>query len=129
LTVPADPSLWSEHDESFGHHRRYERSRLEQTWAGLPARPRLVSYFNARLLPLIRWIRARNRRRGHAAGQVGTDFWLPIAPVNRTLELLFAGESRRLLAVLEGRRLSGYSAGASLIAVLRRERGERKAEG
>ena len=123
LTVPADMSLWSEHDASFGHYRRYEQARLEQTWAGMPVAPLLVSYFNARLLPLIRWTRARSRRRGHAAGQVGTDFWLPIAPVNRALELLFAGESRRLLAAMEGRR-PGYSAGASLIAMLRRERGE-----
>ena len=26
LTVPADESLWSEHDESFGHYRRYDRA-------------------------------------------------------------------------------------------------------
>ena len=51
LTVPADMALWSEHDESFGHYRRYDQARLEKVWAGLPVTPRLVSYFNARLLP------------------------------------------------------------------------------
>ena len=28
LTVPADESLWSEHDESFGHYRRYFRGAI-----------------------------------------------------------------------------------------------------
>ena len=54
LTVPADESLWSEHDESFGHYRRYDAGRLEKVWAGLPVSPLLLSHFNSRLLPLIR---------------------------------------------------------------------------
>ena len=123
LTVPADESLWSEHDESFGHYRRYDRARLQRVWTGLPVTTLLVSYFNARLLPLIRLVRARSRRRGHAAGQVGTDFWLPIAPVNSTLQAIFAGEGRRLVQVLEGRQASGYTAGSSLVALIRREPG------
>ncbi len=77
LTVPADQSLWSKHDESFGHYRRYDANRLESVWAGLPVSTLLISYFNSRLLPLIRLIRAWNRRRSHAAGRAGTDFWMP----------------------------------------------------
>jgi SAM-dependent methyltransferase len=122
LTVPADESLWSEHDESFGHYRRYDRDRFEQVWAGLPVRTLLTSYFNSRLCHLIRLIRARNRRKGRAAGSAGTDFWVPVAPVNRLLEATFAGEARRLLGVLGGRRRA-YRAGASLVALLRREPG------
>jgi SAM-dependent methyltransferase len=121
ITVPADMSLWSEHDVSFGHFRRYERDCLEGAWAGLPVRPMMVSYFNARLLPLIRRIRARNQRRGRAAGAAGTDFWIPAAPVNRMLEAVFAGESRRLVKQLRNPGKRGYSCGASLVAVLRRE--------
>ncbi len=30
ITVPADLSLWSEHDVSFGHYRRYDLKHLEQ---------------------------------------------------------------------------------------------------
>ncbi|MBN2476959.1 MAG: class I SAM-dependent methyltransferase [Pirellulales bacterium] len=123
LTVPADESLWSEHDESFGHYRRYDLQRFERVWADLPVTTRLLSYFNARLVPLIRMIRARNQRRGHAAGKAGTDFWVPIAPVNRLLGAVFAGEARRLAGMLRGRRCRGYAAGASLVAVLRREEG------
>jgi SAM-dependent methyltransferase len=123
VTVPADDSLWSEHDESFGHYRRYDQARLERVWAGLPAKPLLVSYFNSRLLPLIRLIRGYNRRRGRAAGAAGTDFWLPSPPLNALLTATLAGEAKRLTRVLHGRRTRGYSAGASLIAVLRREEG------
>lgn len=121
LTVPADPSLWSAHDEAFGHFRRYDRRRFEQVWAGLPVTPLLVSHFNSRLLPLIRMIRAWNRRRGRAAGAAGTDFWLPARPVNALLTRILAGEAGRLAKVMHRRRAVGYTAGASLICLLRRE--------
>jgi 2-polyprenyl-3-methyl-5-hydroxy-6-metoxy-1,4-benzoquinol methylase len=120
LTVPADQSLWSEHDEAFGHCRRYDKARFEAAWAGLPVTTLLVSYFNARLLPVIRYVRARNQRRGRASGLAGTDFWLPSRPANWLLTRLFAGEGTRLAQVLRGR-TKGYRAGASLIALLRRE--------
>lgn len=123
LTVPADETLWSQHDESFGHYRRYDQARLERLWADLPVSRLLISYFNARLVPLIRLIRALGRRRGRAAGKVGTDFWVPIGPVNRLLEATFAGEAGRLVDLLHGRRRDGYRSGASLVALLRREEG------
>jgi hypothetical protein len=123
LTVPADDSLWGKHDESFGHYRRYDRQRLERLWADLPVSTLMVSYFNARLLPVIRLIRAHGRRRGRAVGQAGTDFWVPSRPINRLLEAIYAGEARRLVKLLQGRRSHGYAAGASLIAVLRRDEG------
>jgi SAM-dependent methyltransferase len=123
VTVPADNALWSDHDQSFGHYRRYDRRRLEMLWAGLPVTPRLVSGFNSRLYWLIRLIRERNRLRGGTAGRAGTDFWMPRAWINRWLESIFAGESRRLIDVLKSRRGRGYRRGASLIAILRREEG------
>ena len=118
LTVPADESLWSEHDESFGHYRRYDRARLEGVWAGLPVSTLLISYFNSRLLPAVRLVRAWNRRRGRAAGRAGTDFWLPSRPANAILTEIFAGEAARLLASLRGHS-RGYRRGASLVALLR----------
>jgi hypothetical protein len=122
LTVPADESLWSEHDESFGHYRRYDLARLEGVWDGLPVKTLLLSYFNSRLLPIIRLIRAMNRRRGHASGKAGTDFWLPNPLANWTLTNIFAGESSRLVRAMHGK-AGGYRAGASLVALLRREPG------
>ena len=116
VTVPADESLWSEHDESFGHYRRYDAARLEGVWVGLPATTLLVSYFNTRLLPIVRLVRAWNRRRGQAAGRAGTDFWLPSRPINALLTATFAGEAARLAGVLRGTK-RGYRAGASLVAL------------
>ncbi len=122
LTVPADPALWSPHDESHGHYRRYDRARFERLWQGLPVTPLLVSYFNRRLYPLVKLVRVVNRWRGKARGQAGTDFTIPAAPVNRLLTGIFAGESRRLVRLLDGRG-RGYAAGVSLVALLRREQG------
>lgn len=124
ITVPANEALWSEHDVSFGHYRRYDRARLEALWSGLPVTPRLVSYFNARLYPVVRAVRAVSRLRGRAGGAAGTDLALPAAPINRALERAFAGEARRLVERLHGRRSRGYRAGVSLIALVRREAGE-----
>jgi SAM-dependent methyltransferase len=142
VTVPADESLWSEHDESFGHYRRYDPARLEGVWAGLPATTLLLSYFNSRLLPLVRLVRGWNRWRGHASGRAGTDFWLPSRPVNSMLTAAFAGEAMRLVAALESVQRRDcpdfcvskngtvpfvprlpYRAGSSLVAILRREAG------
>ncbi len=123
LTVPADESLWSAHDESFGHYRRYDARRLEMVWAGLPVTPLLLSYFNSRLLPLIRVVRAWNQRRHRAAGLAGTDFWMPNPIANSILAHTLAGEGRRLVKALKRRQSRGYSCGASLMAVVRREPG------
>jgi SAM-dependent methyltransferase len=121
ITVPADPALWSPHDVSFGHWRRYEAERLRLTWRGLPVTERVFSGMNARLLPVIRTVRSVRRRLGRAAGAANTDFRLPPAPINRALTDLFAGEAKRILRALDGER--GYPAGASWVAVLRREGG------
>ncbi len=149
VTVPADMSLWSEHDESFGHYRRYDPDQLADVWKDLPATTLLLSYFNSRLLPLVRLSRAWSRRRGRSAGRAGTDFWLPNRPVNSLLTALFAGESKRLSAALRRRiqdprrlcfsitppdgssiegtdvmlkhNLPAYRAGVSLVAIVRRE--------
>lgn len=123
LTVPADMTLWSPHDEAFGHYRRYDAERLAAVWQGLPVRQRLLSYFNTRLYSAIRWVRDRNRRRGQAAGNAGTDFELPNAPVNWLLRRIFEGERARLLRSMR-RGMRGYGRGVSLVAVLERLPGE-----
>ena len=91
LTVPADPALWSPHDESFGHYRRYRLTDFQSLWAGLPVDTHMVSYFNARLRPVIKSVRWWNRFRRQSAGAAGTDFSLPSGPVNRLLSAVFGG--------------------------------------
>lgn len=120
ITVPADPRLWSPHDEAFGHFRRYTAGQLIELWHGRSAESLLVSHFNARLLPLIRWARRLARAKGRASGRAGTDFRMPPRWLNSLLTRVFYGERRRLLAVLSGRRGREYRAGASLIALLRK---------
>ena len=123
LTVPADLSLWSEHDESFGHYRRYDLQRFRQIWDGLPITALLTSPYNSRLFPVVKAIRWWNRRLGHARGAAGTDFTMPARPVNRILQRIMAGESRRLTRRLAGTASRTYSHGVSLMALLRRESG------
>jgi SAM-dependent methyltransferase len=123
VTVPADPSLWSPHDERHGHYRRYDRKSFERLWRDLPVAPLLVSHFNTRLYPLVRLVRTVNRRRGRTRGRNGTDLVLPPSFVNRALERVFRGESRVLTELLHGKRRRGHSFGISLMAVLRREAG------
>lgn len=122
ITVPADVSLWSEHDISFGHYRRYDRSRLAALWHGLPVTARLISHFNARLYPLVKIARTISARLGRASGIANTDLRLPPRPVNAMLEHIFAGEFRRLLQTLDTES-PGYRRGVSLVALLRRESG------
>ena len=57
VTVPAKPILWSEHDVSAGHVRRYEMDSLAKLWQNLPVKMRVISYFNTRLYPVIWAIR------------------------------------------------------------------------
>jgi SAM-dependent methyltransferase len=123
LTVPASPSFWSAHDESNGHYRRYDVDRLQMLWAGLPVTTLLLSHYNARLYSIASIVRSWSRWRGRATGRAGTDVSLPPAPINASLERIFAGESRVLLDLLRGDRRRGYAAGLSLVALLRREAG------
>ena len=106
ITVPADMRLWSPHDEAFGHYRRYEPKNFRALWSGLPVKPRLLSHFNSRLYPAVRFARAISQRRGRAAGQSNTDFRLPSRPINRVLERIFAGERRKLAAAIDMRNLA-----------------------
>jgi SAM-dependent methyltransferase len=122
ITVPADSSLWSVHDESFGHWRRYDIERLRATWRGLAVEERLLSAYNSRLYPVIKLLRAIAKRRHRAAGVAGTDFAMPPGPLNRFLERLFAGEATALDRDIDSGRAS-HTRGVSLIAILRRSEG------
>jgi SAM-dependent methyltransferase len=122
ITVPAHEHLWSGHDEALGHFRRYDAARLEATWQGLPVSVRLLSYFNARLYPVVRAVRWLSRRSRRSFGAMATDLRVPPGPVNRLLAGCLGGESRALVGALEGRRGRAYRTGSSLVAVLRVER-------
>ena len=119
ITVPANMRLWSEHDVSHGHYRRYDPEMLRAVWEDLPVTELLVSHFNSRLYPIVRMLRVLSKRRGHAGGEEGSDLSMPLRPANAVLRRLFRGESRRLVRALD-RGTPGYRRGVSLVAVLRR---------
>jgi SAM-dependent methyltransferase len=120
ITVPADPNLWSEHDESFGHFRRYELPTFQQLWEGLPVSQRLLSPFNSRLYPVVKGIRTWNRWRGRSQGAAGTDFNLPGPMTNGILHQAFASEGEALCTALITGGRAPFRRGVSLLAVLER---------
>jgi SAM-dependent methyltransferase len=120
ITVPAHPSLWSEHDVLSGHERRYERSSLQHLWNDLPVSLLLFSYFNTYLYPIIRIVRMLSQLRRRTSSPHRTDLWLPPSPLNVLLEKIFATEAMRLRRILMNGGGSPYAYGASLIAILRR---------
>lgn len=124
VTAPADPDLWSRHDEAGLHWRRYTRERLERIWRDLPVEKLVVTPFMSRLAPFVRAIRAMNNRLGRTSGEANTDVRVPNAIVNSALRSIFGGESRVLRRALEQRRDGVYADGVSLLAVLKRTEGE-----
>ena len=123
ITVPADMRLWTEHDVTHGHFRRYDRDSLRALWYDLPVSEHLVSYFNSRLYPAVRLMRAVSKKRGRAMGREGSDLKVPSKPVNALLRSMFAGEAKRLVRSVGRPPKRGYRRGVSMIALLRREPG------
>lgn len=64
VTTPAYPSLWSDHDVSHHHHRRYRRPQLEQRAREAGWDPVFSTYFNSILLAPIAAVRRLGRGRG-----------------------------------------------------------------
>jgi hypothetical protein len=118
ITVPANPKLWSSHDESFGHYRRYTEESLKRIWNDLPFKIILLSRFNSRLYPLIWLIRSIKNKIGKKTGQKETDFFLLPSALNSLLYKIFCGEHKRILGIMDGD--TPYYYGTSLIAVLAR---------
>jgi SAM-dependent methyltransferase len=103
ITVPANPHLWSAHDERNGHFRRYTSESLSAALAEAGFTPALLTYFNSRLYPLVRLHRSLSNAR------TDRELELPSAAMNQLLRRVFAGERHWL------RR--GYRRGLSLLAV------------
>ncbi|MHC4789665.1 MAG: class I SAM-dependent methyltransferase [Planctomycetota bacterium] len=110
VTVPAFPSLWSYHDESFGHIRRYAPEQLRRRLRGAGFEVAWLSCFNIALLPAAVCVRAVRRLLGPTEGK--TDFYLPPRALNALLAGVFGFE-----AVLAGRVRVPF--GLSLCAVAR----------
>ena len=56
-TVPANPSLYGEHDKKIGHLRRYSKESLMDLAHGCRLHPRFVGYWNGVLYPIVAPVR------------------------------------------------------------------------
>lgn len=94
LTVPALPWLWSEHDLTHHHRRRYRAAELRGTVAGAGFEVTYLSHYNFILLPAIAGARLWGKLwHGGARGADGRhDLAMPPLPLNRLLRRLFASE-------------------------------------
>lgn len=110
ITVPALAWLWSRHDETHHHYRRYSRAQLMELIDQAGLRPVTVTYFNTLLFPLIAGVRMINWLLGDRAG---SDDRMPSGPVNSLLKAVFASE-RRLIGQVR------LPIGVSLLAVAQR---------
>jgi SAM-dependent methyltransferase len=85
VTVPAYNWLWSRHDESHHHRRRYTMRRLRERVTATGWEPRASSYYYATLLPAVAAVRAV--RKLPARGNGRSDLALTPAGLNRVMEL------------------------------------------
>jgi len=112
MTVPALPWLWSRHDETHHHYRRYTRRHLEETLRQAGLTPVRISYFNTLLFPLIAGIRLLKKMAGRRDSD---DDAMPGRLINETLKRIFGLESSLVPAV-------DLPIGVSLLAIAERPR-------
>lgn len=115
VTVPAYQWLWSAHDDSLHHVRRYTATRLRKTAERAGLRVARISYFNTLLFPLAALARAASKATGRQ-GLAGND--LPAAWINDLFCRVFASEARVL-------KHASLPFGVSIMIVLERPDGER----
>jgi SAM-dependent methyltransferase len=110
MTVPAMPWLWSKHDETHHHYRRYTRSSLNDALVQAGLKPVRISYFNTLLFPMIAGIRLLRQALNI---KETADDKMPSPAVNSMLKSIFGFESNWVGRV-------SMPVGVSLLAVAQR---------
>ena len=90
MTVPALPWLWSKHDETHHHFRRYTKASLNETLRKAGLEPVRISYFNTFLFPLIAGLRLARKALGITQS---ADDAMPGNAANALLTAVFSAES------------------------------------
>ena len=109
ITVPALPELWSEHDVTHQHKRRYTRETLTNVCEAAGLTVKHVRYFNTLLLPLAKL----HRKYCNKQSQSSDEDELPPICLNGMLYAIFTLESFLF-------RLIRFPTGLSLVAVAKR---------
>ena len=91
ITVPAYRWLWSRHDSSWHHYRRYTRSRLRERVRAHGWEPTVNTYFYSALLPPVALIRKLERFRSN--GDMRSDFHRSPGALDHWIELQVKGEA------------------------------------
>ncbi|MBG1232197.1 class I SAM-dependent methyltransferase [Aestuariivirga litoralis] len=112
MTVPALPWLWSKHDETHHHFRRYTKTSLNEALRKAGLEPVNVSYFNSLLFPLIAGLRLARKQLGLAES---ADDAMPGRFTNFMLKLVFGAEAGFATRI-------PLPVGVSLMAVAQRRR-------
>ena len=110
MTVPAMPWLWSKHDETHHHFRRYTSASLNEALLKAGLKPVRISYFNTLLFPLIAGLRLVRKAFGL---KETADDAMPSPAVNGLLKSIFGFESNWVGRV-------SMPVGVSLLAVAQR---------
>lgn len=113
VTVPAFMFLWSPHDDSFHHIRRYTRGELGEKLRGVGLNPLRISYYSFFLMPPVYIFRKIRKWFGKQEDKK-SDFFVPIpTPAELTLKGIMAVE--RFLM-----RFVNLPFGVSLFSVIRK---------
>jgi SAM-dependent methyltransferase len=91
ITVPAYNWLWSQHDTSWHHYRRYTRPLLRKRVRMQGWEPVVGTYFYSSMLPPVAAVRTLQRYRSN--GQAKSDLHLSPPALNRLLEMPVRGEA------------------------------------
>lgn len=84
IAVPAFQLLWSQHDVTFEHHRRYNAKQLEGVARAAGLEPERITYTNCLLFPAALVWRVLSYRMGAGRFAPKHDFW----PIPRWLNAL-----------------------------------------
>lgn len=111
VTVPAVPLLWSDHDVSVHHRRRYLEGTLRSALEGGGFSVDYLTYFTSFLFPVIATQRLLSRARG-VRREATYDVSVPAAPINGALRAIMHAERVALRKIR-------LPIGSSLLAVCR----------
>jgi SAM-dependent methyltransferase len=92
VTVPAYSWLWSQHDVSHHHRRRYTARRLREQVIAAGWVPVVGTYFFSAVLPAVAAVRTARKLRPDRNGH--SDLEMMPSPLNRALELPARLEAR-----------------------------------
>jgi SAM-dependent methyltransferase len=108
ITVPAYNWLWSQHDASWHHFRRYTRPRLRERVRANGWEPAMATYFYSSLLPPVAVVRTLQRLRSDGNGNGKSDLHLSPSALDPLLEFPVRGEAELI------KRGVSFPAGVSL---------------